>query len=208
MSSSSAHDVTGMTGQFVDESGTWQKSRRGFLRLATAGLVANFFAPSVFAQADPLFWSQPRHLWLKRRTIRGVDEEFKGVYFADGQLLLEPYIQICTLMRDEHVNIAVQMSPTLLDILCGIQGIARVKGHEEPLHTLSGYRSPTTNAKTEGAAPGSKHLEGRAWDGRINGYGARAIAESAQYLWDGGVGLYMKRNFCHIDDGSLRSWRG
>lgn len=207
MSSPSAHEAAGMMGKFVDESGTWQKSRRGFIKLATAGLVSSVLAPSAFAQADPLFWSQPRHLWLRRRTGRGV-EEFRGVYFADGQLLLEPYIQICTLMRDVQANVAVQMSPTLLDILCGIQGIARVKGHDEPLETLSGYRSQRTNSSTEGAALKSKHLEGRAWDGRMRGYSVRAIAESAQYLWKGGVGLYMHRNFCHVDDGSLRFWKG
>lgn len=183
----------------------WQTQRRSFLRSAGAALVPAMFVTPAVGQND--FWSQPRRLWI-RRTIDKRHVEFNGVYFADGKLLLEPYVAICRILRDVQADMAVQMSPVLLDILCGVQGVARVHGHDGPLVTTSGYRSDATNGRTEGAVKMSLHREGRAWDGRMPGYSAATIAESAKYLRGGGVGLYVGRGFCHVDDGRLRSWRG
>lgn len=182
-----------------------QMHRRDLLRLAGAALIPSMFVAPAVGQID--FWSLPRKLWIRRNTDKGM-EEFNGVYFADGKLLLEPYVAISRLLRDVQAGMAVQMSPVLLDILCGVQGVARAHGHEGPLVTTSGYRSDETNRRTEGAAKASLHREGRAWDGRMPGYSAATVAESAQYLRGGGVGLYVGRGFCHVDDGRLRSWRG
>lgn len=183
----------------------WQSPRRGFLRLTGAALIPSMFVAPAAAQSD--FWSQPRRLWIRRRTDKGL-EEFNGVYFADGKLILEPYVAICRLLRDVQAGKAVQMSPVLLDILCGVQGVARVQGHDGPLVTTSGYRTEETNRRTEGAEKASLHREGRAWDGRMPGYSAATFAASAKYLRGGGVGLYVGRGFCHVDDGRLKSWRG
>jgi len=103
---------------------------------------------------------------------------------------------------------AVQMSVVLLDILCGIQGFLRAYGHSIPLLTTSGYRSPATNASIEGAVRSSMHIQGRAWDGRMQGVPADLLARIATYLQGGGVGLYQGRGFLHVDDGRLRFWRG
>lgn len=151
------------------------------------------------------FWSQPRELWLERKTSNGI-EKHRAVYFADGKLIWPEYIRLCTILRDVQAGQAVQMSSVLLDILCGIQGMARANGHDAPLQTTSGYRSPRTNAKTEGAAKNSLHQHGRAWDGRLSGYSAKTLADIAKYLQGGGVGLYLDRGFIHVDDGKLRSW--
>lgn len=153
------------------------------------------------------FWSRPRRLWLQRQTPNGL-EEHRAIYFADGKLVWDEYARFCHLLRDVQANKAVQMSPVLLDILCGLQGLARANGHDAPLMTTSGYRSPATNARTEGAARDSHHMKGRAWDGRLLGLPARIVAESARYLQGGGVGLYLDRKFIHVDDGRLRYWTG
>lgn len=177
-------------------------SRRKFMAMAAA--VPAFMSQGVLA-GD--FWSQPRTLWLTRKTGKGV-EEYSGTYFADGKLVWSEYVKICALMRDVQAGKVVQVSTTLLDILCGIQGVAAAYGHHTPLVTTSGYRSPATNNAIEGAAQKSMHLEARAWDGRMTGYPAKSIAEVAKYLQGGGVGLYVARHFVHVDDGRLRSWTG
>jgi len=198
-------EKTSPTGQ---QSLDWQNARRRLMKGAFAALAGSLFAPTALARAGERdFWSLPRHLWLRRHTSNGV-EEFKGVYFANGQLLMEPYVQICRLMRDVREDAAVQMSPVLLDILCGLQGIARVQGVDEPLITTSGHRSRRTNSRIEGAARNSLHVQGRAWDGRMPGMSSSGMAEAAKYLQGGGVGLYVQREFVHIDDGRLRSWTG
>lgn len=185
----------------------WQSSRRSFLKMASAAFVPAMLGTSALAHAVPDFWSLPRQIWLQRKTSRGV-EEFRGVYFADGKLLLEPYLQICRIMRDVREDVAVQMSPVLLDILCGVQGIARVYGVDAPLDTTSGHRTARHNSRLEGAAKASLHIEGRAWDGRMPGVSPAIMSESAKYLRGGGVGLYVDRKFVHVDDGRLRSWSG
>jgi uncharacterized protein YcbK (DUF882 family) len=160
--------------------------------------------PSAFGMEQD-FWSMPRTLWLTRPAT---GEEVRAVYFADGQIIPEGYRQICILLRDVRANQAVQMSPVLLDILCGLQGMLLSYGVYSPLVTNSGYRSDTTNALTEGAARNSKHREGRAWDGRILNVRAEITTRAALYLAGGGVGFYQDKNFTHVDDGRIRFWRG
>ena len=180
-------------------------NRRNFL--THAALAPAFFAgaSSTWAQSD--YWSQPRGIWLQRKTGLGT-EEVKSIYFADGQIVSDGYVQACRLLRDVRAGQAVQMSPVLLDILCGIQGFLVAHGHAIPLMTTSGYRSPATNAAIEGAARNSMHMQGRAWDGRMPGVSGDVMAQIALYLQGGGVGLYKGRGFIHIDDGRLRFWRG
>jgi len=132
----------------------------------------------------------------------------REVYFSDGKLIAEGYINTCRILRDVQAGQAVQMSPVLLDILCGIQGFLQAHGQGSPLVTTSGYRSPATNAATEGASRNSMHLHGRAWDGRMPGVSGDLLARIALYLQGGGVGLYQGKGFLHVDDGRLRFWRG
>ncbi|ABM59404.1 YcbK family protein [Verminephrobacter eiseniae] len=178
-------------------------NRRQLLRQAAA--LPAILASSVGAQGD--FWRQPRSIWLQRMTHLG-REEVKAVYFADGRVVADGYLAACRLLRDVRAGQAVQMSVVLLDILCGIQGFLRAYGHSIPLLTTSGYRSPATNASIEGAVRSSMHIQGRAWDGRMQGVPADLLARIATYLQGGGVGLYQGRGFLHVDDGRLRFWRG
>lgn len=178
--------------------------RRTFIQAAAAAPA--FFSGMAWSQGD--FWSQPRSIWLRRQTRRGLPEEVRVVYFADGRLVTDGYVDLCRLLRDVRANQAVHMSPVLLDILCGIQGFAASHRHTAPLITTSGYRSPATNASTEGAVRNSYHMQGRAWDGLMPGVSGDLLAKIALYLQGGGVGLYRGKGFLHIDDGRLRFWRG
>lgn len=177
-------------------------SRRNFLRYAAGlGLVA--MLPTTVLGND--FWSMPRELWLERAET---GESIRAQYFANGQILTPGYVATCQLLRDVKARTAVQMSPVLLDILCGMQGWLRAYGVEKPIIVNSGYRTILTNSKIEGAARASMHLWGKAADVRIDGIPTRYLAELGLYLRGGGVGFYPGKGMVHVDDGRLRVWRG
>ena len=179
-------------------------NRRYFLKSAAAGVVAPMLQPSAMAQT-PDFWSLPRTLHLYRPETK---ESVQATYFADGQVITSEYERLCYLLRDVKAGQAVQMSIVLLDVLAGIQGWLRANGIQSPLHTNSGYRSPRTNAYTEGSAKDSRHMYGMAWDGRVPNVTSESLAQFAIYLRGGGVGFYQEKNFVHVDSGALRTWRG
>jgi uncharacterized protein YcbK (DUF882 family) len=178
--------------------------RRNFLKIATAGTIAQMLPPSVFGQ-EPDFWSQPRSLWLYRPETK---EQVKATYFADGKIVWSEYAKICSILRDVQAHQAVQMSPVLLDILAGMQGWLTAHGIQSPMYTNSGYRSPRTNAHTEGADRNSLHMLGKAWDGYVPQISNESLGKFAMYLHGGGVGFYQHKNIIHVDDGKVRSWRG
>lgn len=74
----------------------------------------------------------------------------------------------------------------------------------------SGYRTPQYNAKVGGVAH-SQHCYGTAADITVKGKTPAAVAAYARELmpdW-GGVGVYAKQNFTHIDVRETRSdWDG
>ncbi len=73
----------------------------------TALLAAAAWAPEIFAQSSGDYWSQPRMLWLKRKET---GEEVRTVYWADGRLVVDAYVQCCTLLRDVRADATVQMN--------------------------------------------------------------------------------------------------
>lgn len=74
----------------------------------------------------------------------------------------------------------------------------------------SGYRTPQYNAK-EGGAAHSQHCYGMAADISVSGQKPETVAAFARTLmpdW-GGVGVYAKKGFTHIDVREKRSdWTG
>ncbi|WP_241294516.1 YcbK family protein [Burkholderia stabilis] len=178
--------------------------RRRFLQ-STALLTAAAWAPEIFAQQSGDYWSRPRTLWLKRKET---GEEVRTVYWADGQLVVDAYVQCCTLLRDVRAGSVVQMNPTLLDILCGVYGWFAQAGMERPIVVTSGYRTNVTNRATEGAARNSMHLVGRAADIRVPDVPTDYLARLGMYLRGGGVGYYATKHFVHVDSGRLRTWAG
>ncbi|MBA9846674.1 DUF882 domain-containing protein [Ralstonia insidiosa] len=178
--------------------------RRRFLQSATL-VAAAAYAPAIFAQARDDYWSRPRALWLRRKET---GEEVRTVYWADGKLVVDAYVQCCTLLRDVRAGAVVQMNPTLLDILCGVYGWFAQAGIERPIVVTSGYRTQATNGRTEGSARNSMHLVGRAADIRVPDVPTEYLARLGLYLRGGGVGYYATKQFVHVDSGRLRTWAG
>jgi uncharacterized protein YcbK (DUF882 family) len=69
----------------------------------------------------------------------------------------------------------------------------------------SGYRTPRVNRQIQGAGD-SQHLRASAVDIGVPGGRLPAVSETALKLGRGGVGVYRRRGFVHLDTGPVRSW--
>ena len=100
---------------------------------------------------------------------------------------------------------AVLVAPRLVMVL------ENIRAHfDAPVVIHSGYRTPQYNEKVNGAAH-SQHCYGMAADISIKGQTPAAVAAYARQLmpdW-GGIGIYAKKGFTHIDVREKKSdWTG
>jgi uncharacterized protein YcbK (DUF882 family) len=159
------------------------------------------------AKLDHDFWARPRRLWVYRAETK---EMVDVVYWQNGQLQEAEYLKLCAIMRDVRQNQATYISLGTLDVLRGVFGYYESMAWKYPFVLTSGFRTVKTNTalSAEGAAKNSMHLYGRALDGYIPGVPVRDVAALGLWFQSGGVGLYPKKNFVHIDDGRKRFWQG
>ena len=143
-----------------------------------------------------------RSLWLARG-----DKEIRSTYWTpDAGYDGEAYREICWLLRDVQANRSFAMAPRLLDVLCGLQNWLAHNGLKQPIHVNSGYRSFSTNYRTEGSALNSRHLNGQAADITVPGVPLARVAGMASLFGEGGVGMYLNKGFVHVDTGNERIW--
>ena len=100
---------------------------------------------------------------------------------------------------------AVLVAPRLVMVL------ETIRAHFDAAVTInSGYRTPQHNAKVNGAAH-SQHCYGMAADISVSGQKPETVAAFARSImpdW-GGVGIYAKKGFTHIDVREKKSdWTG
>jgi len=145
-----------------------------------------------------------RFIWLTRKDS---GEQFKEVFFANGKYNFEAYKKFCWLMRDlRGGNEVVSIDANLLNIAYKIQNTLLSLNIRKPVNVNSGYRSPKTNANTEGAAKNSFHTKGKAIDISIEGLDATLVGYLGRIMASGGVGFYPMKNFIHLDTGDKRQW--
>ena len=81
----------------------------------------------------------------------------------------------------------------------------------DSIELISGYRSPAYNsslkAEGRGVASESLHTQGLAADIHIDEVTEEEIFDYARSLGRGGVGIYPRYGFVHVDVGPVRSWR-
>nr|WP_255714231.1 DUF882 domain-containing protein [Pelagibacterium xiamenense] len=112
-------------------------------------------------------------------------------------------------LRDWRRNEATDMDPALFDILWEVY---QASGASQPIHIVSAYRAPETNAmlasRSSGVADNSQHMRGKAMDFYIPGVPVSKIRELGFRIQGGGVGYYPSSNspFVHLDTGSVRAW--
>ena len=74
----------------------------------------------------------------------------------------------------------------------------------KPMIINSGYRSPEHN-RAVGGATGSKHMQGIAFDVRMDNHDPDAYIAAALAVGFKGIGTYPKQNFVHVDARATRA---
>lgn len=176
--------------------------RREVIRAGLGGLVALALTPA--AAAAQVSGGGARVLRV-RRVQTG--ETFSGVYWRDGRHDREALRQLDILFRDPSRDEVTPMDPRLFDVL---HTIARHLDSDEHYEVISGYRAPESNAararQSRRVSRVSLHMSGMAADVRLPGRPAMAIARAAADMQTGGIGLYRRDGFVHLDCGPARRW--
>lgn len=134
-------------------------------------------------------------------------ERLRTVYWQDGHYLADSLDAIDRVLRDFRTGEVKPIDTRLLDLL---DAVNQSLGNNGPLHVISGYRSPKTNAmlaaRSRGVARNSFHVKGMAIDVRLPHCPLKMLQAVGLGLERGGVGYYPDSNFVHLDTGPVRSW--
>ena len=182
-------------------------NRRRFLGIGAAATAAALVAARAQAAvtAKP---GVPERVLSFFNTHTG--ERLKTSYCCGGVYQPEALKDINYILRDFRANEIKPIDPKLLDLLHELGGTLET---DQPIHIISGYRSPHTNSMlrqrggaTTGVASHSLHMDGKAIDIRIPGVQLDHLRGAARALKLGGVGYYPASNFVHVDTGRVRFW--
>lgn len=146
------------------------------------------------------------------RTLRlyniHTGEQLTSTFWAHGMYQADAIQELDLLLRDHRANQAIAMQTELYEKIYYLQQLFHSK---EPLHIISGYRAPKSNAELRHAshavAENSLHIQGRAVDIRIPGVSHRHLHKAALAMRSGGVGYYPEEGFIHLDTGRVRHWQ-
>lgn len=171
---------------------------------AALGLAGTALLPAPSALAQAIAGGAPRHIAIQRMQT---GERFEGTYWRDGRYLREALAQLDWLMRDPSMEEATPMDPRLFDLLWTV---SRRLDADESFQVISGYRAPETNAssarRSRRVSRVSLHMSGMAADVRLPGRDSLGMARLAAEMQVGGVGLYRRDGFVHLDCGPARRW--
>ncbi|MFK4135761.1 YcbK family protein [Pseudomonas luteola] len=185
-------------------------TRRSFVHLALTTAAAAAFPEVATAKESP-DWrlnALNRDRYLKLIRPQSGEQAVFCYWRKDKGWDMDGYRQACWLLRDVQYNAQVQMDPGLLDTLFILQIWLATYGQNHEIRVNSGYRTAKHNSRLENAAKNSMHLYGKAADIRIPGVSPKLLSDMGKMLGLGGVGLYEKQGFIHVDRGSVRSWKG
>lgn len=117
--------------------------------------------------------------------------------------------QLNTFLADWRTKEPTKMDPALFDL---IWSVYQEVGATQPIHIVSSYRSPKTNAmlasKSSGVADNSLHMKGKAMDFFIPGIDLSTLRATVMRHQVGGIGYYPTSGspFVHADTGNVRAW--
>lgn len=136
-------------------------------------------------------------------------ENLTVTFKRNGRFIPEALKKINWLLRDWRRDAVIDMDPKLIDLAWEIH---TELGSREPIHVISGYRSPATNAMLRrtrgGQARRSQHMLGHALDMHFPDVPIHRLRYSALIRERGGVGYYPTSAlpFVHIDTARVRHW--
>ncbi|MDR3500290.1 MAG: DUF882 domain-containing protein [Parvibaculum sp.] len=179
---------------------TGSLTRRTALTLAATG-AALVAAPAILKADAPYKRS------LRMQSLNS-GEALNITYWADGDYIPDALKRINWFMRDLRTGERTEMDVRLLDLLWEID---QLTPSNDPLYTMSGYRSESTNAwlaaHSDGVDPSSFHMRGMAMDLTQDFSDPGMIYRVAKKLGKGGAGFYpVKHPFVHVDVGPPDSW--
>jgi uncharacterized protein YcbK (DUF882 family) len=151
----------------------------------------------------------PQHLPARTLSFEHLHtgERLRVTYFDGSDYVGDALHEINHVLRDHYSGEQTRIDPALLDLLTKVSTSLDARA---PFQVISGYRSPTTNARlaahSGGVARHSLHMEGEAIDVRLSGHRLFDLRRTAWKLQSGGVGYYPGSNFVHLDTGRIRFW--
>lgn len=174
-------------------------NRRRFILAAAATVSCMPILNSALASA-------PSRRVLKLHN-RNTDEIVNVEYFVDGWYNPDAISGLNHFLRDWREDAVAEFDVGVFDILYTLQ---REGNGQDPIHVISGYRTPRTNSRLRSSNPAvasnSYHTRAMAVDLRFPGVSTRHLRDRAAALGAGGVGYYGRSNFLHIDTGPVRTW--
>ncbi len=172
--------------------------RRRFLRFSalTLGLLAT---------GPALALNRERCLAL---YCANTGETLRLVYWTPSEGYINESIQeFSYALRDHRNDMVKRFDTNLLDVLHALQLKLQPT---QPIHALSGYRSPQTNAmlrsRSRAVAKESYHMHAKAIDIRMPDRDFNTLHRTALSMEAGGVGRYRNSQFIHVDTGPVRHW--
>lgn len=134
-------------------------------------------------------------------------ETLHSTFYAEGNFQPSSLSELDYLLRDHRNDQVKQMDTQLLLLLHELQ---QTFGQHKPIHVISAYRSPESNeklrAKSTKVAKKSYHMQGKAIDIRIPGVPLKELHQASLAQQAGGVGIYSRSGFIHLDVGRVRQW--
>ncbi|WP_460451279.1 DUF882 domain-containing protein [Alsobacter sp. SYSU BS001988] len=128
-------------------------------------------------------------------------------YRRHGRFDADGLDQLNAFLRDWRNDKSTRMDPRLFDV---VWEAYREAGSRAPIHIVSAYRSPETNAmlhrRSRAVSEQSQHMLGKAMDIRMPDVETGKLRSAAMRLQHGGVGYYASEAFVHVDTGSIRAW--
>jgi uncharacterized protein YcbK (DUF882 family) len=130
-------------------------------------------------------------------------------YKRDGRFIPEAMKKLNWFLRDWRRNTPTKMDPRLIDLVWELH---EESGSKAPIHVVSGYRHPKTNAALRrrggGQAKRSQHMRGRAMDIHFPDVPMSLVRKIAFVKEIGGVGYYPTSAipFVHVDTARVRAW--
>lgn len=178
---------------------------RSIARLAGAlAILSAALTPSFTENA--IANGETRTLYLYHAHTK---EQIAATYLMNGRYDSAVLEQLNWFLRDWRRDEPAKMDPRLFDV---VWEAYREAGASEPVHVVSAYRSPETNAmlrrRSRAVARYSQHMLGKAMDTTMPGMSMSQIREIGMRMQRGGVGYYPNAGtpFVHLDVGSVRSW--
>lgn len=138
-------------------------------------------------------------------------ENLTVTYMKDGKYIPSAMKKVNYILRDWRRGETIKIDPKTINLMWELHADL---GSKRPVHIVSGYRSPKTNAFLKkigrNVARKSQHMVGKAIDIYFPDIPTERMRNSALVRKVGGVGYYRSgggpTGFLHIDSGRVRHW--